>query len=379
MPWSKAQRWLARLSRPLRRATSAYALLLAAFTLLRLLRVSGIPALDLANTFAPCFYMPLVVTFPLAIMATQPYAAPAERARKRLARPQKHPSPGELVYPPRWTLLLQLALIAIGLALFTLPTLYKPLPPPTGETFSVVTFNVQGSNQELARAVDWLLEQAPDIIVLQETALGYDSRLTPLYAAYAHEDHSEGSARVFSRFAIVQRDSLSIEDQPGRQVLRLLLDVQGRELAVYALHLTLPLNPKVKQSAQEDIGPEALLRYDEARRNAQIRRLLGWLENETGDYIVAGDFNMSDSSLIYDEIAAQLHDAWRAAGHGAGRTWPLAEAIGLPRLIRPLLRIDYLWHSDSLRPSSAVVGPAIGSDHLPLRADFEWAPVSGKP
>ena len=371
MPWSTAQRWLARLSRPLRRAISLYALLLAAFTLLRLLRISGIPMLDLANTFAPFLYMPLVVTFPLAIMVTQPQPAPTERARKRLASPQKYAEPGELVYPPRWTVLLQLALIAIGLALFALPTLFKPLPPPTGETFSIVTFNVQGSNQQLTTAVDWLLEQAPDIIALQETALGYDSRLAGLYEAYAHEDHSEGSARVFSRFPILRRDILSIEEQPGRQVLRLLLDVQGREVALYALHLTLPLHPKVKQSAHEDIGPEALLRYDEARRNAQIRRLLDWLETETGDYVVAGDFNMSDASLIYDEIADKLNDAWRAAGHGAGRTWPLAEAIGLPRLIRPLLRIDYIWHSESLRPASAVVGPAIGSDHLPLRAEFE--------
>ncbi len=372
MPWSTVHRCLARLSRPLRRAVSAYALLLTVFTLLRMLRLSGIPMLDLANTFAPYLYMPLAVTFPLSIMVTQPIVPQAERARKRLARPQKHAEPGELVYPPRWTVLLQLGLIAIGLGWFALPSLYKPVPPPAEDAFRVVTFNVQGSNQQLTRAMDWLLEQAPDIIVLQETAEGYDRRLAPLYAAYAHEDHIEGSVRIFSHYAILKRDILSIEDEPGRLVLRLLLDQRGRELAVYAVHLTLPLKPKDSRATDEDINLSALLRYDEARRNAQIRRLLDLLENEPVDYIVAGDFNMSDASLIYDEIAFQLRDAWRAAGNGAGRTWPQAEAIGLPRVLHPLLRIDYIWHSDSLRPASAAVGPAIGSDHLPLRAEFEW-------
>ena len=58
---------------------------------------------------------------------------------------------------------------------------------------------------------------------------------------------------------------------------------------------------------------------------------------------------MSDASLIYDEIAARMNDAWRAIGNGAGRSWPVAEAIGLPRLIHPFLRIDYIWTSDDLR------------------------------
>jgi len=178
------------------------------------------------------------------------------------------------------------------------------------------------------------------------------------------------SARVFSRYRILERAILSIEDEPGREALRLLLDQDGRSLALYALHLTLPLRPPAALGG--DIGPEALLRYDESRRNRQIRRLLDLLEAESEPYIVAGDFNMSDSSLIYAEIAARLDDAWRGAGNGAGRSWPIAEEIGLPRVIRPFLRIDYIWHSPGLRPTAATLGPPIGSDHLPLSVVFEW-------
>ncbi|MCY3866206.1 MAG: endonuclease/exonuclease/phosphatase family protein [Chloroflexi bacterium] len=373
MPWSSLQIFLRRISTPLRHLISCYALLVALFTLLRLLRVNGAPAIDLANTFAPYWFMPLVVTFPLSIIVTRGGALPAEYARKRLSRLSKTvDGQNALSNPPRWSVLLQICLIAIGLYWFAAPGMYRPVEPPKGETFTVVTFNVQGSNHELKQATDWLLGTAPDLIVLQETAPGYDQRLAPLYDVYAHEDHIEGSARVFSRYAILERDILRIEDEPGLEALRLLLNLGGRELAVYAAHFTLPLKPRAQFDPHADIGPEALLRYDERRRNAQIRRFLAVARVESKPYVVAGDFNMSDASLIYDEVAAQMQDAWRGAGVGAGRTWPVAEAIGLPRVIQPLLRIDYIWHSADLRPTAATVGEAIGSDHLPVTVVFEW-------
>ena len=374
MSWSSLQVILRRISTPIRYLISCYALLLALFALARLLRLSGSPLIDLANTFGPYWFMPLIVSFPLSILVTRGSAAPSDlmRARKRLARPRKTRDSGAASFPPRWSVLLQIFLIAIGLFWFALPNLYRAVEPPLGETFTVVTFNVQGSNSELDEAVAWLLAAAPDIIVLQETAVGYDQRLAQLYDVYAHEDHIEGSVRIFSRYAILERAILIIEDEPGREALRLLLNVAGRELAVYGLHFTLPLKERALPDPDADIGPEALLRYNERRRNAQIRRLLDIVRGESKPFLVAGDFNTSDASLIYDEVAAVMHDAWRAAGNGAGRSWPVAEEIGLPRVIRPFLRIDYIWHSDALRPTAASLGAPVGSDHLPVSADFEW-------
>ena len=209
MPWSSLQASLRRISTPIRHLISFYALLVALFALLRLLRISGHPLIDLANTFAPYWFMPLVVTFPLSIIVTRGGASPAAGARKRLLRLSKSgDGDDERAYPPRWSVLLQIGLIAIGLYSFAVPGMYYPVEPPVGDTFTVVTFNVQGSNRELRLATEWLLETAPDVIVLQETARGYDQRLAPLYDVYAHEDHIEGSARVFSRYAIHRaRDS----------------------------------------------------------------------------------------------------------------------------------------------------------------------------
>ena len=372
MSWSTLQQSVRRLSGPVSHLVAFYATLVAVFTFMRIMRISGFCLIDLANTFAPYWYMPLALTFPLSIIVTRQANAHSRLQKNPAWEPRKAKRPGRSLLTQlrdRWSVLLQIVLIFIGLIWFAWPGRYKAIEPPQGETFSVVTFNVQGGNAELETATDWLLSAGADVIVLQETAEGYDQRLERLYDFYAHEDHIEGSVRIFSRYAILERQILPIEDDPGRLALRLVLDQNGRELAVYAVHLVLPQS---NWQPSANLVLDMLLRYNESRRNAQARRLLEILRDESKPYLVAGDFNMSDSSLIYDEIAAQMQDAWREAGTGAGRTWPVAEAIGLPRIVHPFLRIDYIWHSDGLRTVAASIGGPIGSDHLPVKAVFEW-------
>ncbi|MCA9906435.1 MAG: endonuclease/exonuclease/phosphatase family protein, partial [Anaerolineae bacterium] len=110
-----------------------------------------------------------------------------------------------------------------------------------------------------------------------------------------------------------------------------------------------------------------LLRYDESMRNAQLDFLLGRLAEETLPYIVAGDFNMSDQTLAYTRVAAAMHDSLREIGAGYSATWPLAMVRGdVWAWVPPLVRIDYIWHSDGWVAQAAARGPLLGSDHLPM-------------
>ena len=52
---------------------------------------------------------------------------------------------------------------------------------------------------------------------------------------------------------------------------------------------------------------------------------------------------------------------WRVAGAGS---WPVGARVGLPDWVPPLLRIDYVWHSDDFGAMSAATGPVLGSDHI---------------
>lgn len=352
MSWTTFQVLIRRLSTPTRRLISVYALIVMALTIIRLLRIQGLWWVDLANAFAPFWYMPMAVTFPLSVIVTR-------QVNKQ--------------HPPRWSVTLQIILILIGVYWFAVPTIYVPIEPPQGATFKVTTYNVLGSNNDLDEATEWLIASNADIVVLQETSEGYDHRLAGLYDVYAHEEHIEGSVRIFSRYEILSKELLVIEENPGRLVLRLVLNQDGQKLAVYATHFSLPrANAKHLPLPAPNYGLDFALHYDETQRNTQIRTLLEILRREHLPYILAGDFNTSDSSLIYREIAAVMNDAYREAGLGAGRTWPVAEKIGLPPVIRPFLRIDYVWYSDHLRAVHAAVGThPIGSDHLPVTVIFE--------
>ena len=136
MPWSALQVFLLRIAAPIRHLISLYALLVAFFALLRLLRLSGAPLIDLANTFAPYWFMPLVITFPLAVIVTRGGALPAQKTRKRLSRLSKSAGSAAVHnFPPRWSVLLQICLIAIGLYWFAAPGMYHEVEPPPGRHF----------------------------------------------------------------------------------------------------------------------------------------------------------------------------------------------------------------------------------------------------
>lgn len=249
-----------------------------------------------------------------------------------------------------------LLLTVVG-ALWILPPLLPPLFPAQaeGQPLRLLTFNAFPENTELDAAQDWLLAQDADLITLQE--LG--GELPALLESYPHHAAQERGLLLLSRFPVLENESFELGSEIQQRVV---LDVDGTPLTIYNLHLLMPLN--------EDESQPLLLRYDEERRNTQIRELLARLEAETGTLLVVGDFNMSEWSPVYDDLRAVLADAYRAAAGGIGATWPGGAseelAAGLPQLVR----LDYVFYRGDVQPVSAVVGVPLGSDHLPLVTDL---------
>jgi endonuclease/exonuclease/phosphatase family metal-dependent hydrolase len=84
--------------------------------------------------------------------------------------------------------------------------------------------------------------------------------------------------------------------------------------------------------------------------------------------LLMGDFNMVQYQAAYRSfVAAGLIDSFREVGLGRGFTYPVRR--GGIRL-RPLLRIDMIWHTRHLRATRAWVGVDYGSDHLPIFAEL---------
>ncbi|HLU08967.1 MAG TPA: endonuclease/exonuclease/phosphatase family protein, partial [Oceanobacillus sp.] len=155
---------------------------------------------------------------------------------------------------------------------------------------------------------------------------------------------------------------------------RVTLDVDGERITVYNVHVPMPTGDEPHFAFDTQNGfLNMLLKYDPEPRDVGIRTLLSALDAEIYPFIVGGDFNMSDQAAIYDDLAARMGDSFREAGYGLGASWPLAEIAGLPSFVPPLVRIDYVWHSRDFEATSALQGPHLNSDHLPLSVTLSRA------
>jgi len=296
--------------------------------------------LALLNTFALFLFVPLLLSLPLALLLG------AQRP----------------------------AVVSLLLLLFGgfnfMPLKFIQTTKAVEASLRVVTFNVLLNNPQLKAVAEWLLTLDADVIVLQEiVAEGQEPRLSPLRMAYPHVAYVPGNVRIYSRYAFIESQLVTIEaathTHAKREAVRAVLDIDGKPVVIYGVHLSLPIGEKRRLPLlKADMRFAVLSRYDETRRNTQINNLLHMVEREPLPVIVAGDFNMSDSSTIYHSFSrAGLVDSFAAAGRGWGMTW----ANFLPFAF---LRIDYIWHTPDINTRAARTGPAQGSDHLPLIADL---------
>ncbi|MEM6528297.1 MAG: endonuclease/exonuclease/phosphatase family protein [Chloroflexota bacterium] len=323
----------------------AFALPLAAYVLLRLTLRDGYWLLAFANNFSPYYFIPLVIALPLALLLRHRRVSVVLTALTVVAGAW---------YGPRFV-----------------PRTPPVLADNAQTTLTVVSFNVYGNNAELDKAVGWLLATDADVILLQETAepIIQDAYAT-LTDAYPYRvlPHLWGDA-MLSRYPVENITTYDLEGDGIESHAKVDIVVDGQTIALYNVHLFLPLGPVERFPLPID-NPftQMFASYDETQRNAQIDALLARVAEETNPYIVAGDFNMSDNAIKYNDVAHVMVDSYREAGIGFGHTWPVVGTWGLPQAIPTALRIDYIFHSGDFVTRDIYRGENLGSDHLPLVA-----------
>lgn len=328
-----------------------YVLLVLAYWLLRWFAGDRWWWLAFLNNFAIWYFLPLAIFVPLALLT---------RSRR-----------GLLILLP-----------VAALAAITIAPYYVvgARAQAAGPGLHVVTFNVWGGNGQLVadhfdRVADWLREVDADVIVMQEVPPSQRTRedgflgLGDLYPEQIALETDEWTNAILTRLPVVAEESHDMtETQPRYQ--RIVVEFGGEQIAIYSVHAMLPVGSEPHINVPiRSFYENVFLSYDETLRNQQLDFLFDKLSSETLPYIVAGDFNTSDQSIAYARLATQMHDSFREVGAGFRATWPLAAVRGDAfAWIPPLVRIDYIWHSDGWMAQSAARGPALGSDHLPMMA-----------
>lgn len=327
---------------------SIYITFMVTYLVLRWLAGDSFWRISLFNSFALWTFLPLPVLVLLALKI---------HARKIL-----------------WGLLPVLVIALVWFIPYFVP---KTHAAPSGTSLRVLTLNVWGNNPDLPHVEQWVRSSGADVVLLQEVAPDYaKDRLPDLLDIYPYQsaqpdDTRYGGNITLSRYPMLSAEyiDLHVPDEPAPE--RILLDVDGERVAVYNIHLAWPAGDLHLRPPMHNFYVGVAFSFDDTKRNQQIAHLLDYLKNESYPYIVGGDFNTSDFSATYGQLAAQMHDSFKEGGFGLGGSWPVARARGLPSFIPPLLRIDYIWHSDGLRTVDSWQGPPVGSDHLPLFATLE--------
>jgi len=281
----------------------------------------------------------------------------------------------------RWALVLLIPLLVFVLkyGVHFLPDTLRAGWHSEARTITVMTMNV------LKRSTDWAAAEAqirqanPDVIAIQEMSDGFLSSVWPsLTAAYPYtvsvfSPLDESSMGVMSRYPITDQETFNLPENYELTHIRAVVDVNGQPVTVYNMHMTAPSFVR-PQGQRRFIGRIFPYEYFTYYRRWQMDNFYPKLAAESQPVVVMGDFNTADSSGDYDRFVAGsgLRDAYAGVGFGLGYTFPSEVIVGSQKLpFLPLMRLDYIWHSEAIKPLAAWLGGSTGSDHLPVIAQLQ--------
>ena len=239
--------------------------------------------------------------------------------------------------------------------------------PNTSLPVTVMTYNVGNGRARPEWLVPILRASEADVIALQEVSHAQAQAIeTGLSREYPYRSlHPGGFAgkALLSHFPILAAKLLDLG--PERPDLQACIQVEGRTLTLLNAH---PPPPRPTW-----VG----VRFDKPTWR-QIQELVR-LTMEADPCLLLGDFNLADTRLEYTYLlSAGLRDAYGTAGTSLGHTLPKRlgpwkRFLWLNRILSwipmlPMLRVDYIWYTQSLSVVEAWIGEDAGSDHLPVLA-----------
>lgn len=275
--------------------------------------------LDVLTHFAPLYLMAAVAALALSL------------ATPRAGRPA----------------LVTVALLAIAanVALMAPEFITAPrgaAPAGSGPRLKLIQFNAWSGNTEPDTAIDWLVAQNPDVIVLEEAPRLRDRLLARgLY----HANCLSCGAVIFSRARpVATYAEPSREGHPSYMSSATFEDAAGA-FTVVGVHRYWPV------------------RFEKSRVQTQaLHEYLATLPRDR--MILAGDFNSTPWSFARRREDRDLGLIRRSVGLWS---WPAAK-LSHNRLPAPFpyLPIDHVYAGDGWATVKVERGPALGSDHYPV-------------
>jgi len=261
----------------------------------------------------------------------------------------------------RWRWLLAAVLIlGVNLALIA-PLVFGGGRPPIGdaEVLRLVHFNVLSSNSAYAEVVDHLAASEADLILVQEVNEAWAEQLAevPGYRAHALLPRRDNFGLAILVASERERVAISeVELGGGVPALQIDLELQRVGLSLLSVHTLPPASADYTR-----------------RRDQMLAAAAAWAKRRRRDGVlpvIVGDLNATPFSGAFRALVADGELVDSELGFGLQASWPTE-----PWLMRVLfsIPIDHLLHDAGLVTLDRSVGPELGSDHRPLRAELALA------
>jgi endonuclease/exonuclease/phosphatase (EEP) superfamily protein YafD len=247
--------------------------------------------------------------------------------------------------------------------------------PGTASDLTVMSFNTLAWQRE-GRDLEASIARAdPDIVGLQEIGPNGAWHLVKAFADrypyhFVTESANPSGMAVLSRYPIGDPVAFKASAR-GHWWQRMTVDTPSGSIAYFNIHTRIPY---IQKTHKRLFGYHIPLQFHPERRRNEVRVLAEMLDAIDGPAIVTGDFNMTERSADHRLMSRRLNDAYRSVGSGFGLSFPRRGALPRPFPSPiPMLRLDYVWHSDHFQPAWAYIGDAGHSDHHPVVAGLRWA------
>ena len=207
---------------------------------------------------------------------------------------------------------------------------------------SILSFNIHSANQDFKRFHQWITQNQPDVLLLQE--------LTPICEVFLRRELSElypiqkliARSDNFGIGILVHKKYLGREIDFIEHVLANetpLLELRLNSSSIFNAHLMPPLNNKLHQI-----------------RETQLKQLSQLIQLSGPKVLLGGDFNCVPWSPSLKNFLSDAELADELKGYRP--TWPST---------KPLLPLDHFFWRGNWNLKTIRVESSWGSDHLALQ------------
>ena len=220
---------------------------------------------------------------------------------------------------------------------------------PHSSAFKIIDLNVQKSNPDPNAVIEFIRQENPTFVALQEVIPVWQDRLRTLSDIYPFmEFNNDGLKCCIALLSKVPWESVqSVQlSSKGPDIIDATFNIDDRKFSILVTHLDPP--------------KPGLFGY-EFHHHHQTEVLGKRLQSFASPFILVGDLNTTHWAPSFKRIIQGT--TLRRIGGGISATWPSKYILaGIP--------LDHILATKEFFRIKFFIGPSVQSDHLPLVAEL---------